>query len=63
MLWSPENPQLYTIRTVLINPETNEVLDEKNHNVGLRWFSFDGNKGFSLNGKPYKLRGVNRHQD
>lgn len=29
MLWSPENPQLYTIRTVLINPETNEVLDEK----------------------------------
>lgn len=63
MLWSPENPQLYTIRTVLINPETNEVLDEKSHNVGLRWFSFDGNKGFSLNGKPYKLRGVNRHQD
>ena len=63
MLWSPENPQLYTIKTVLINPETDEVLDEKSHNVGLRWFSFDGNKGFSLNGKPYKLRGVNRHQD
>src|SRR5262249_14226250 len=32
-------------------------------NVGFRWFSFDAEKGFSLNGKPYKLRGANRHQD
>ena len=62
-LWSPETPRLYTVQTVLVNPKTEQVLDEKTHRVGLRWFSFDGNKGFSLNGKPYKLRGVNRHQD
>lgn len=44
-------------------PKTGEVLDEISNKVGFRWFSFDADKGFSLNGKPYKLRGVNRHQD
>lgn len=63
VLWSPESPQLYTVKTALVDTKTEEVLDEKTHSVGLRWFSFDGNKGFSLNGKSYKLRGVNRHQD
>lgn len=62
-LWSPETPSLYKVKTRLLNPKTNEVIDEKTNKVGFRWFAFDGNKGFSLNGKPYKLRGVNRHQD
>ena len=62
-LWSPESPSLYVVKTALVNPADGKVLDEQTHKVGLRWFSFDGNKGFSLNGKPYKLRGVNRHQD
>lgn len=62
-LWSPETSSLYKVKTQLLNPKTNEVIDEKTNKVGFRWFAFDGNKGFSLNGKPYKLRGVNRHQD
>ena len=62
-LWSPETPSLYKVKTQLLNPKTNDVIDEKTNKVGFRWFAFDGNKGFSLNGKPYKLRGVNRHQD
>lgn len=62
-LWSPETPSLYKVKTQLLNSKTNEVIDEKTNKVGFRWFAFDGNKGFSLNGKPYKLRGVNRHQD
>ena len=62
-LWSPETPSLYKVKTQLLNPKTNEVIDEKTNKVGFRWFAFDGNKGFSLNGKLYKLRGVNRHQD
>lgn len=62
-LWSPETPSLYKVKTQLLNPKTNEIIDEKTNKVGFRWFAFDGNKGFSLNGKPYKLRGVNRHQD
>ena len=62
-LWTPESPALYVVKTALVEPKTGKVLDEQTNKVGFRWFSFDGNKGFFLNGKPYKLRGVNRHQD
>lgn len=62
-LWSPETPSLYLVKTTLIDSKSGKLLDEKNHKVGFRWFTFDGNKGFFLNGKSYKLRGLNRHQD
>ncbi len=40
-----------------------EILDEVTSPLGFRWFRFDGEKGFFLNGKPYKLNGICRHQD
>lgn len=62
-LWSPETPSLYLVKTTLVDSKSGKLLDEKNHKVGFRWFTFDGSKGFFLNGKSYKLRGLNRHQD
>lgn len=62
-LWSPETPHLYSLRASLINPLTGKTIDETVIPIGFRWFSFDGAEGFKLNGKPYKLRGINRHQD
>ena len=62
-LWTPETPILYKVKTSLIDTKTGQTIDQKIHKVGFRWFNFDGNKGFTLNGKPYKLRGFNRHQD
>ena len=62
-LWTPETPSLYVVKTVLVDSKSGRQLDERTHKTGFRWFAFDGNKGFSLNGKPYKLRGLNRHQD
>ncbi len=62
LLWSPENPHLYKVETILTNSQGQE-LDRMTHNTAFRWFSVDGNKGFFLNGKPYKLRGFCRHQD
>ena len=62
-LWSPETPSLYLVKTTLVDPKSGKLLDEKNHKVGFRWFTFDGSKGFFLNGKSYKLRRLNRHQD
>ena len=62
-LWSPETPSLYLVKTTLVDPKSGKLLDEKNQKVGFRWFTFDGSKGFFLNGKSYKLRGLNRHQD
>lgn len=62
-LWTPESPNLYRIETILRNRKTKAVLDRSDHYTGFRWFRFDGNEGFFLNGKPYKLRGICRHQD
>jgi beta-galactosidase len=60
-LWSPETPYLYLLRSQILDGTT--VLDQMDIPVGFRWFSFDPDKGFILNGRPYRLRGVNRHQD
>lgn len=62
-LWSPENPYLYRAVTSLIDHQNGKIVDEVSTNVGCRFFSFDANQGFSLNGKPYKLIGASRHQD
>lgn len=61
-LWSPEHPYRYRFR-VQLRDEQNQLLDEVNQYFGFRWFSFDVQKGFYLNGQPCKLRGASRHQD
>ena len=38
-------------------------MDSVEQPLGLRYYSIDPDKGFFLNGKPYHLHGVNRHQD
>lgn len=62
-LWSPSTPTLYTVMSQLISLETKNIIDEVVSSVGFRWFSFDSNNGFTLNGSPMKLVGANRHQD
>ena len=55
------DPYLYTVRAELT--AGGKVVDAIEQRVGFRTFSFDPKKGFFLNGKPYPLRGVSRHQD
>ncbi|NCD71226.1 glycoside hydrolase family 2 TIM barrel-domain containing protein [Mucilaginibacter agri] len=62
-LWSTDDPFLYSVKTQLINKTTGAILDEVVNPLGLRWFKFDGEKGFFLNGNPLKLVGTSRHQD
>lgn len=62
-LWSPEDPYLYRVVSTIRDPKTKEVLDELTHPLGFRWYKFTGDKGFYLNGKPYKIWGASRHQD
>ena len=62
-LWTPETPELYRIETIICNRKTKAILDKTEHYTGFRWFRFDADKGFFLNGKSYKLRGICRHQD
>lgn len=60
-MWSPESPNLYTVRTEVKVGE--DVVDTYETEYGFRYFSFDTEKGFSLNGKNVKLKGVCMHHD
>lgn len=60
-LWSPDSPHLYRAITEVL--EGGRVLDRVENDFGVRWFHFDPDKGFILNGKPVPLYGSNRHQD
>lgn len=60
-LWDTRNPYLYKIRTKVY--ENSELVDNYETPLGIRYFSFDEEKGFSLNGVPTKIRGVCLHHD
>jgi beta-galactosidase len=62
-LWSPDSPYLYRVVSQVLEGKQSAPLDEVAYPVGMRWFRFDANQGFFLNGKPLKLIGANRHQD
>lgn len=57
-VWEPESPVLYTIEAVLSTPSGT---DNFSANFGFRTAQFTP-EGFFLNGKPFKIRGLNRHQ-
>ncbi|WP_194766534.1 glycoside hydrolase family 2 TIM barrel-domain containing protein [Tamlana sp. I1] len=61
-LWSPEHPYLYKLVSEIVD-KNDRVYDRIENPVGFRWFNFDPQKGFFINGKPTKLIGTNRHQD
>jgi beta-galactosidase len=61
-LWNGrKDPYLY--RAVVELRSGGEVVDSVAQPLGLRFYSIDPDKGFFLNGEPYHLHGVNRHQD
>ncbi len=59
--WSPDTPTLYKLKVTVKNEA--RVFDEKTVQFGFRTFKFDFTNGFSINGKPMKLKGVCNHQD
>ena len=61
-LWDGRNdPFLYEVSAELIKRAS--IVDKISTRFGIRTFKVDPDKGFFLNGKPYPLRGVSRHQD
>ena len=61
-LWDGRNdPFLYTAEAQLVSAGV--VIDRVSARFGVRSFRVDPQKGFFLNGKPYALHGVARHQD
>ena len=60
-LWSPDTPYLYTAHTTL-SVDGREV-DGYDTRFGVRRLEFIPERGFLLNGRPTKLRGVCNHHD
>lgn len=58
-LWSPENPNLYVLRTRLLNSQGG-LVDEATTRFGFREFRLEGSR-FLLNGVPIRLRGDSWH--
>lgn len=62
-LWNGrKDPYLYSVTAELLDSD-GLTLDEVTQRFGVRTFSVDPEKGFFLNGEPYPLHGVSRHQD
>ena len=60
-LWSTADPYLYKVETTV--KVDGKVTDVYETTTGIRDIAFDADKGFLLNGKQLKLKGVNLHQD
>jgi len=61
VLWSIENPYLYKVVTRVY--ENGQLTDEYESPLGIRYFHFDKDKGFFLNGQWLKIKGVCNHHD
>jgi len=61
LLWDCERPNLYTLAVKLRSG--NVTLDSEIEVFGIREIRFDAMTGFSLNGRPVKIKGVCLHQD
>ena len=61
-LWNGlDDPYLYGVTVSLYDGQ--HLLDEITQPLGVRDFKIVEGKGFYLNGRPYRLRGVCRHQE
>ncbi|MDR1897130.1 MAG: DUF4982 domain-containing protein [Prevotellaceae bacterium] len=60
-LWDLENPVLYQLKTTVLLD--GKIIDETTTITGIRSFTFDPDRGFALNGKNLKMKGVCIHHD
>lgn len=60
-LWDIDNPYLYKALTKV--EVDNKLVDNYETVFGVRYFNFDVETGFSLNGKNFKINGVCNHHD
>jgi hypothetical protein len=60
-LWSPDHPNMYSVRTRVFDGKT--LADTYETSFGFRWFKWTADQGFFLNSEHLYFRGVNAHQD
>jgi beta-galactosidase/beta-glucuronidase len=60
VLWDIDKPELYSLVTVI---RGSGITDSQTTSVGFRNIRFDADKGFFLNGRNLKLKGICMHHD
>ena len=60
-LWSTETANLYKLEVNLL--QNGKIIDNTTETFGIRTIRFDANKGFFLNGRNVKIKGVNLHHE
>ncbi len=60
-LWDIDTPELYTLRTIVSSG--GQAVDETTTTFGIRTTRFDADKGFFINGRNVKMKGVCLHHD
>jgi beta-galactosidase len=60
-LWDIESPCLHTLKTTLLRGGL--AVDEEIRSFGFREIAFDPRRGFSLNGRRVRFKGVCQHHD
>ncbi len=60
--WDVDCPKLYNLKVEVLDEDGN-VLDEQVERIGFRTIRIDADKGFFLNDRPLKIKGVCCHQD
>lgn len=60
-LWSPEDPNLYTLSVKLLHK--GKVVDAMEETIGYRWYRFEPYGAFFLNDERLLLRGTHRHEE
>lgn len=60
-LWDCDHPNLYYVKTEIT--VGGKVVDTYTTEFGFRYFDYDPNTGFSLNGENVKMKGVCMHHD
>lgn len=60
-MWDLDSPKLYTLRVELL--QKGKPIDATDVKMGLRTLDFDPDKGFALNGRNMKVKGVCLHHD
>lgn len=61
LLWSPNHPQLYTMKISLMD-NSGKIVDGKDVTFGIRKLEVENNKLY-LNGEAITLKGVSRHEE
>jgi beta-galactosidase len=61
LLWSLETPHIYRAVSQIVRGA--DMVDQRQTQFGIRTILFDKDRGFFLNGKPVKIKGVCCHQD